>query len=55
MKIKLVAPSEQRKEFMLSLETFKLQRLSLSILASLTPSEHSVTIIDELSAPDDFA
>jgi radical SAM superfamily enzyme YgiQ (UPF0313 family) len=54
MKIKLIAPHEQRKGFLLSGDTFKLQRLCLPILASLTPSCHTVKIVDESFAPDNF-
>ncbi len=47
MKIKLIAPHEQRDDGTLSSETFKLPRLSLPLLAALTPPGHEVKIIDE--------
>jgi len=51
MKIKLIAPREQRED---TLSTpFKLQRVNLPLLAALTPPGHTVTIVDEAFAPDD--
>lgn len=54
MKIKLIAPSDNFLENYQSSGTFKVPRLSLAILAALTPPEHRVTIIDETFAPDNF-
>jgi radical SAM superfamily enzyme YgiQ (UPF0313 family) len=51
MKIKLIAPREQREDTLSS--PFKLQRVNLPLLAALTPSGHTVTIVDEAFAPDD--
>jgi radical SAM superfamily enzyme YgiQ (UPF0313 family) len=51
MKIKLIAPREQREETLSS--PFKLQRVNLPLLAALTPPGHTVTIVDEAFAPDD--
>jgi len=51
MKIKLIAPREQREDTLSS--PFKLQRINLPLLAALTPPGHTVTIVDEAFAPDD--
>src|SRR5271169_263379 len=51
MKIKLIAPREQREDILSS--PFRLQRVNLPLLAALTPPDHSVTIVDEAFAPDD--
>lgn len=51
MKIKLIAPREQREDTLSS--PFKLQRVNLPLLAALTPPGHTVTIVDEAYAPDD--
>jgi len=51
MKIKLIAPREQREDTLSS--PFKLQRVNLPLLAALIPSGHTVTIVDEAFAPDD--
>jgi radical SAM superfamily enzyme YgiQ (UPF0313 family) len=51
MKIKLIAPREQHEDTLSS--PFKLQRVNLPLLAALTPSGHTVTIVDEAFAPDD--
>jgi radical SAM superfamily enzyme YgiQ (UPF0313 family) len=51
MKIKLIAPREQREDTLSS--PFKLQRVNLPLLAALTSSGHTVTIVDEAFAPDD--
>ena len=51
MKIKLIAPREQREDTLSS--PFKLQRVNLPLLAALTPPGHTVTIVDEAFAPDD--
>src|SRR4030042_2460685 len=52
MKIKLIAPHEQREDT-LSV-SFKLQRVNLPLLAALTPPGHTVTIVDEAFTPDDM-
>jgi radical SAM superfamily enzyme YgiQ (UPF0313 family) len=54
MKIKLIAPHNQHEINSSSAEAFKIQRLSLPILAALTSSEHKVTIVDEAFCPDDI-
>ncbi len=51
MKIKLIAPREQREDDLSS--PFRLQRVNLPLLAALTPPIHTVTIVDEAYAPDD--
>ncbi|MGC2063111.1 MAG: radical SAM protein [Thermodesulfovibrionales bacterium] len=51
MKIKFIAPREQREDMLSS--PFKLQRVNLPLLAALTPSAHTVTLVDEAFAPDD--
>ena len=53
MKIKLIAPHDQDENSISSAETFKIQRVSLPLLAALTPAGHTVTIVDETFAPDD--
>jgi radical SAM superfamily enzyme YgiQ (UPF0313 family) len=52
MKIKLIAPHEQREDTLSG--SFKLQRVNLPLLAALTPPGHTVTIVDEAFAPDDM-
>src|SRR5512147_3310757 len=52
MKIKLIAPHEQRKDALAS--PFKLQRVNLPLLAALTPPGHTITIVEEAFAPDDI-
>lgn len=52
MKIKLIAPHHQKEDGISSPETFKIQRVSLPLLAALTPSGHTVTIVDESFACD---
>ena len=52
MKIKLIAPHEQREDTISS--PFKLQRLNLPLLAALTPPGHTITIVEEAFAPDDI-
>lgn len=54
MKIKLIAPQNQAENSTSSPETFKIQRVSLPLLAALTPTGHTVTIVDETFAPDDM-
>lgn len=51
--IKLIAPSEQGENSRSSPETFKVQRLSLPLLAAVTPAGHTVTIVDEAFAADE--
>lgn len=53
MKIKLMAPHDRDENSIASAETFKIQRVSLPLLAVLTPTGHIVTIVDETFAPDD--
>jgi hypothetical protein len=52
MKIKLIAPHEQREDTLSG--SFKLQRVNLPLLAALTPFGHTMTIVDEAFAPDDI-
>jgi radical SAM superfamily enzyme YgiQ (UPF0313 family) len=52
MKIKLIAPNEQREEMISS--PFKLKRVNLPLLAALTPPGHTITIVEEAFAPDDI-
>jgi radical SAM superfamily enzyme YgiQ (UPF0313 family) len=52
MKIKLIAPHEQREDTLSS--PFKLQRVNLPLLAALTPPGHTMTIVEEAFAPDDM-
>lgn len=52
MKIKLIAPREQREDTLSS--SLKLQRVNLPLLAALTPPGHTVTIVDEAFGPDDM-
>jgi len=52
MKIKLIAPHEQREDTISS--PFKLQRVNLPLLAALTPPGHTTTIVEEAFAPDDI-
>ena len=52
MKIKLIAPREQREDTLSS--SLKLQRVNLPLLAALTPPGHAVTIVDEAFGPDDM-
>jgi radical SAM superfamily enzyme YgiQ (UPF0313 family) len=51
MKIKLIAPHEQREDTISS--PFKLQRVNLPLLAALTSHGHTITIVEESFAPDD--
>jgi radical SAM superfamily enzyme YgiQ (UPF0313 family) len=53
MHIKLIAPHEHGEDGNSCRETFKVQRLSLPLLAALTPAGHTVTIVDETFAPDE--
>ena len=52
MKIKLIAPHEQREDTISS--PFKLQRVNLPLLAALTPPGHTISIVEEAFAPDDI-
>jgi len=52
MKIKLIAPHEQREDTLSG--SFKLQRVNLPLLAAFTPFGHTITIVDEAFAPDDM-
>jgi len=52
MKIKLIAPHENRKDALSS--PFKFQRVNLPLLAALTPHGHTITIVEEAHAPDDI-
>jgi radical SAM superfamily enzyme YgiQ (UPF0313 family) len=52
MKIKLIAPHEQREDAISS--PFKLQRVNLPLLAALTPPGHMISIVEEAFAPDDL-
>ncbi len=52
MKIKLIAPHEQREDTLSS--PFKLQRVNLPLLAALTPPGHTITIVEEAFSPDDM-
>ena len=49
MKIKLIAPHEQHEDS----SSFRLLRINLPLIAALTPPGHTITIVDELFAPDD--
>src|SRR5512147_2809159 len=53
MKIKLIAPREQREDTLSS--SLQLQRVNLPLLAALTPPGHTVAIVEEAFAPDDMA
>ena len=53
MKIKLIAPHEERKDTLSS--PFKLQRVNLPLLAALTPPGHTITLVEEAFAPDDIS
>ena len=50
MKIKLIAPHEQREDT----SNFRLQRVNLPLIAALTPPGHTITMVDEVFAPDDL-
>lgn len=52
MKIKLIAPHEQREDTIST--PFKLQRVNLPLLAALTPPGHTITIVEEAFVPDDI-
>ena len=50
MKIKLIAPHEQLEDT----SNFRLQRVNLPLIAALTPPGHTITLVDEVFAPDDL-
>ena len=50
MKIKLIAPHEQLKDS----SNFRLLRINLPPTALLTPPGHTITLVDEVFAPDDL-
>jgi radical SAM superfamily enzyme YgiQ (UPF0313 family) len=52
MKIKLIAPHEQREDTISN--PFRIQRVNLPLLAALTPPDHTITIVEEAFAPDDM-
>ena len=52
MKIKLIAPHEQREDTISS--PFKLNRVNLPLLAALAPPGHEITMVEEAIAPDDI-
>jgi radical SAM superfamily enzyme YgiQ (UPF0313 family) len=53
VKIKLIAPHEYSPDTISSAQTFAIQKANLPLLAALTPSEHTVTIVDEACDADD--
>jgi radical SAM superfamily enzyme YgiQ (UPF0313 family) len=55
MKIKLIAPHEQSEDNISSAQTFKIQKVNLPLLAALTPSGHTVKIVDEAFVADDIS
>ena len=50
MKIKLIAPHEQLEDT----SNFRLMRVNLPLIAALTPPGHTITMVDEVYAPDDL-
>lgn len=54
MKIKLISPDPQWDSRISSSETHKILKVSLPLLAALTPPEHEVKIVDEAFAADDI-
>jgi radical SAM superfamily enzyme YgiQ (UPF0313 family) len=54
MRIKLIAPSVKMKMSLHGSRVFKIQRLSLPLLAALTPPGQTIRIVDEDFTPDDF-
>ncbi len=50
MKIKLIAPHVQHEDS----SNFRLMRVNLPLLAALTPPGHTLTLVDEVYAPDDL-
>ena len=53
MKIKLISPDPQWDSRVCSSETHKVLKVSLPLLAALTPPGHEIKIVDEAFAPDD--
>ncbi len=54
MKIKLISPDLQWDSTISSSETHKVLKVSLPLLAALTPPEHEVKIVDEAFVADDI-
>jgi radical SAM superfamily enzyme YgiQ (UPF0313 family) len=54
MNIKLVSPNVKVGTNLASSEVFKIQRVTLPLIAALTPPGHTIKIVDEDFAPDDF-
>jgi len=52
VRIKLIKPEELSLSSVTSAETFKIQQLSLPLLAAHTPAGHKVKIVDESFARD---
>jgi radical SAM superfamily enzyme YgiQ (UPF0313 family) len=52
MEIRLLAPAIVHDDELMRADTFTLPRLSLQVLAALTPEGHEVTIVDESFGPD---
>jgi len=50
VKIKLIAPHEQLEDT----SNFRLLRVNLPLIAALTPPGHTITMVDEVFAPDDL-
>jgi radical SAM superfamily enzyme YgiQ (UPF0313 family) len=50
VKVKLIAPHEQLDDT----SNFRLQRVNLPLIAALTPPGHTITLVDEVFAPDDL-
>jgi radical SAM superfamily enzyme YgiQ (UPF0313 family) len=50
VKIKLIAPHVQLEDT----SNFRLMRVNLPLLAALTPPGHTITLVDEVYAPDDL-
>ncbi len=53
MKIKLVSPEQNRSSSISTSEVAKVLKVSLPLLAALTPPEHEVALVDESFAVDD--
>lgn len=52
MNIKLISPHQQRQDCISSADQFKIQKVSLPLIAALTPTGHNIKIVDEAFAPD---
>jgi radical SAM superfamily enzyme YgiQ (UPF0313 family) len=50
VKIKLIAPHEKHE----ATSNFRLMRVNLPLIAALTPPGHTITLVDEVFAPDDL-